>query len=149
MAKKKKKSLTVASRGFGKKNLIGELNKAGARIVREQWDEAYKILAGLGEQYPNEKKVWILLADVCFELDDMQGYQRAHEHWVALEPNNGTVLFGLGFCYLVNRHPLLALVTLRRALETQLDSEQIADINEQIPHLEKFEEEAKTNFAPD
>lgn len=149
MAKKKKKSLTVASRGFGKKNLTGELNKAEACLAREQWGKAHKILSELGKQYPNEKKIWTWLSAVCFELEDMQGYQRACEHWVELEPNNGEVLLSLGFAYLRNFHPLLALTMFRRALETPLNSEQIADINKQIPLLEKFAEEAKANFTPD
>jgi tetratricopeptide (TPR) repeat protein len=149
MAKKKKKSLAISPQGFGRKSLEPELQKAEARIVHEQWSDAYQILSALGQQYPQEKRIWAYLTEVCLELDNIQGYQRACEHWLELEPNNGELLYSLGFSYLVNRHPLLALQTFRHALACQLDHEQIDQVQESLPVLEKVAEETKANLALD
>ena len=148
MAKKKKKTLTVAPRGFGSKNLDSELRKAESRIVQERWGEAYQILTGLAQDYPQEKHIWVYLTEVCLELDNIQGYQRACEHWLELEPNNGDVLYALGSSYLVNRHPLLALRAFRRALVCQPDHEYSEEARKSIPTLETFAEEIKANFEP-
>ncbi|MEM9903765.1 MAG: tetratricopeptide repeat protein [Cyanobacteria bacterium P01_D01_bin.44] len=147
MAKKKKRSWAVAPRGFGSKNLDTELHKAEARIVHEQWADAYQILSTLGQQYPQEKRIWMYLTQVCVELDHFRGYQQACEHWLELDPNNGDLLYGLGFSYMVNQHPLLALQTFSRALECQPDHDGVDQVREAIPKLEAFAEEAKANFA--
>ena len=145
-AKKKKQSLTITPRGFGKKNLGNEISRAEACIANQRWGDAYQILSELGEQYSDERKVWAYLTEVCLELDDMQSYQRAQEHWLAIEPENSDLLYGLGFVYMVNRHPLLALQTFRRALACELDHEQAKAVKKQIPLLEKCAEEAQSNF---
>ena len=148
MAKKKKKTLTVAPRGFGSKNLDAELRKAESRIIHERWGEAYQILTGLAQEYPQEKRIWADLTEVCLELDNIQGYQRACEHWLELEPNNGDVLYALGSSYMVNRHPLLALRAFRRALACQPDHDYSEEARKSIPPLETFAEEIKANFEP-
>ncbi|ESA38398.1 tetratricopeptide tpr-2 repeat protein [Leptolyngbya sp. Heron Island J] len=146
--KKKKKTLTVAPRGFGSKNLDSELRKAESRIVHECWGEAYQILTGLAQDYPKEKRIWAYLTEVCLELDNIQGYQRACEHWLELEPNNSDVLYALGSSYMVNHHPLLALRAFRRALACQPDHEYSEEAKKTIPALETFAEEIKANFEP-
>ncbi len=145
-SKKNKKSAMTVSRGFGKKNLQAELSRAEARIREERWHDAYRILSELAEQYPNERKVWVYLTEVCLELTDMQSYQKAQEKWLAIEPDNGDLLYGLGFVYMMNRHPLLALQTFRCALDCEPEHERAGEAKDQISLLEKYEQEAKDNF---
>ena len=116
-------------------------------MLHEQWIEAYSILTTLGEQYPDEKRVWILLSEVCMQLEDMRGHQRTLENWLRLDPENGDVLYGLGAVYVLNQHPMLALEMFRRALKCELDDEQTAHIEEGMPVLEAFAQEAEANFA--
>lgn len=71
MAKrKKKKAATVKkSRGFGKKSLAVELQRAAAYAVKEDWQGAYAVLQLLVEQYPDNKQVWDYLSEVAYMVN--------------------------------------------------------------------------------
>ncbi len=143
MTKKKKKRALVSARGpldsargFGRKNLSTELIRAEKFILQEQWQKAYNVLSAMGETYPQEVRIWQYLTDVCLELENIPGYQRACEHWLAIAPHNADVLYALGGTYLQQRHPLLALRTLRQALAIAPDKDQVRKVQRIVNKLE-------------
>jgi tetratricopeptide (TPR) repeat protein len=125
MAKRKqKKAATVKkSRGFRKKSLAVELQRAAAYAVKEDWQGAYDVLQLLVEQYPDNKQVWDYLSEVAYELRDLTTYQKACEKLVELTPDDADTLYALGNIYMVNMYLLLASQVLERALAIDPDHE--------------------------
>ncbi|MEO1683494.1 MAG: tetratricopeptide repeat protein [Cyanobacteria bacterium J06631_12] len=136
-------------KGFGHPRLADGLRRAEAYMARQEWKTAYPILRALSEAYPQEKQVWSLLTDVCLQLSKMRAYQQACERWAHIDPQNGDVLYILGFAYLFNQHPLLALSAFRRALTCELNAEQREKIEEAMPNLEELAAETKKRFEPE
>ncbi|TVP64514.1 MAG: hypothetical protein EA342_16265 [Leptolyngbya sp. LCM1.Bin17] len=137
--KKKKATATWAPRGFGKKSLGVELQRVQAYGAKENWRAAYEVLQVLTEQYPQEKQVWEYLADVSYELQDLQTYQKASEKILEFAPNDANALYRLGSLYVNNVHPLLALQTMERALAAEPDHQFAPQAQEVVnnlkPHL--------------
>ena len=123
MAKRKKRSAILTTRGFGSKSLEAELHRAERYLIKEDWKTATEILLGLSQQHPEDKKVWGYLTEAVFEMGDMQLYQKACEGLLAADPKNGNSAYALASVYLNNQHPLLAMETFQRALELAPDHE--------------------------
>lgn len=132
-----KASSQPSSRGFGRKSFDSELRKAEACLVKEDWIKAYGILRRLGEDYPERKIIWKYLADVCINMDDLARFQWACEQWLKIDPQNGWLLYNLGRTYLARKHPMLALQTLRIALEVDPDHENAEESRDIINNLEE------------
>ncbi|MCC5896985.1 MAG: tetratricopeptide repeat protein [Phormidium sp. BM_Day4_Bin.17] len=132
MAKrKKKKAATVKkSRGFGKKSLAVELQRAAAYAVKEDWQGAYDVLQLLVEQYPDNRLVWDYLSEVAYELKDLATYQNACEKLVELTPDDADTLYALGNIYMVKMYPLAASQVLERALTIAPEHESAARARE-------------------
>lgn len=140
MAKKsKKKTKTIATRGFGAKNLNVELRRVEAYAVKEDWLAASQVLNVLVEQYPQERKVWEYLAEVSFELGRMQLYQKSCQRLWEMHPTADTA-YALAGTYLGNKHPMLALQTFRQALELDPEHEYATHAKETIEQLEPLME---------
>jgi thioredoxin-like negative regulator of GroEL len=81
MAKQKKKSVQLATSGFGvktiaPKQLDAKLRRAADFAEAENWQGALGILVPLSHQYPDNQKIWGFLSDASFENGDMQLYQK-------------------------------------------------------------------------
>ena len=146
MAKRKRKSIQLATRGFGvktitPKQLDAKLHQAIEYAEEEDWRGALSILVPLSQQYPQEQRVWEFLADASFDSGDMKLYQRACEHLFAMT-SSGEYAYALGGVYLNNMHPLLALQTWRQALELDPNHKIAAEVRKTIKQLEPMEQEA-------
>lgn len=145
MAKRKKKSIQLATRGFGvkavlPKHLDTKLYQAFDCADAENWQGALSILVPLSQQYPAEKRVWELLSDASFESGDMQLYQKGCERLFALT-SDGTYAYSLGSVYLSNLHPLMALHTFRQALALDPNHEIADEVRKLVKQLEPTEKE--------
>ena len=135
MAKRKKKTIQLATRGFGQKNFDVELRRADASALKQDWKAVWRISKPLCQQYPREKRVWEYLAEASFELGDMALYQYACEGLFAAAPT-GENAYMLGGACLNNKFPLMALRTFRQALELAPDHELAPQTREEISSLE-------------
>lgn len=151
VAKRKKKSIQLATRGFGvktvsPKHLDAKLYRASDCVEGENWPGALSILVPLSQQYPDENRVWELLLDASFESGEMQLYQKACERLFALTAD-GTYAYLLGSVYLNNLHPLLALQTFRQALALEPGHEIASEVKKMVRQLEPIEKEALEQLA--
>lgn len=137
MGKKKQKTRLPSSRGFGQKNLAKELERAEVALADEDWQKAERILRSLADQFPAERRVWEYLSYVGLQLEDVQLCQLAFEHRLAFDPDDADLLYALGTIYLGARHPMLALKTLRQALEQHPQHEDATKTQELVTTLEK------------
>lgn len=151
MAKRKKKSIQLTTRGFGvktvsPKHLDAKLDRAFDCVEAENWQDALSILVPLSHQYPDETRVWELLSDASFESGEMKLYQKACERLFSLTAD-GTYAYVLGSVYLNNLHPLMALHTFRQALALAPDHEISSEVRKTIKQLEPVEKEALARLA--
>lgn len=123
MTNSRKKLSKHKPHGFGAKNINLELRRAENHLFNEDWVGACKILNPLSEQFPHNRLVWEYLRDASFESRDMRLYQKACMRLFQLRPNSDDATYALGGAYLNNHHPVLALQTLRIALELNPDHE--------------------------
>ncbi|MEM9218967.1 MAG: tetratricopeptide repeat protein [Cyanobacteria bacterium P01_F01_bin.150] len=146
MAKRKKKSRQQSTHGFGSKTitphqLTKKLGRAATYAADKDWDAACSELVTLSQQYPHEKRVWQYLTDTSYEAGNMQLYQHACEQLFAIAPS-GAHAYALGGVYLANSYPLLALKTLRQALELDPDHDIAGEVRKTIKTLEPIEQVA-------
>lgn len=146
MAKRKTKSVQLATRGFGVKTISlkqfdTKLERAIDHIDDENWTAALRILVPLSQQYPQEQSVWEFLAVTSLESGNTKLYQEACEQLFAITAS-GEHAYVLGSIYLENMHPLLALKTWRQALELDPNHEFAAKVRKPMKQLEPMEKEA-------
>ncbi|MBT9316564.1 tetratricopeptide repeat protein [Leptothoe spongobia] len=119
MAKKtkKKKKPVNPSLGFGSQSLTTELAHAEALLRREQWSEANSLLTQLKVSHPKNLDVLAHLLEVYYKLGLLLQYQATCEDFLAIKPNDARVNFLLGYAYVLNYYPLLAVKQYRHAIE--------------------------------
>lgn len=147
MAKRKKSLAKVAPGGFGRVNLIQELQRAEGLIRRKQWPEAMQRLSILSEQFPQAKSVWQALSYVTLETNDMVHYQRTMEKLVDLDPANADYSFALGSACMTNVRPMLALQSLRQGLALDPDHAMADQAQRMIAKLESLLEETLADMG--
>jgi len=116
--------------------LMERLYEAERLMKKKRWAEARSLLLDLDRRYPRRPEVLASLANVCIELDDIEGYQRACERLVKIEPHNDEAALGLAGAYMANIRPALALRAFRRFLQRWPDHKQAADVRETVAELE-------------
>ncbi len=135
MAKKKsppKLALPTLSR-----RLLDGLGLADQLMEREAWPAARDHLDELAGRFPNEADVWARLVNVEYALDDLSGYQRAAERFLALAPRQHDLRPALAAAYVTTGLPTLALRTLRDFLRLAPDHAQAAEARELLAELEQ------------
>jgi tetratricopeptide (TPR) repeat protein len=145
MAKQKKKSVQLATSGFGvktiaPKQLDAKLRRAADFAEAENWQGALGILVPLSQQYPDDKRIWGFLSDASFESGDRQLYQKACERLFAITADSDYA-YALGSAYFRNMHPLMALSSWRQALTLDPNHESAAQVRKAIKRLEPMEKE--------
>ncbi|HIK46754.1 MAG TPA: tetratricopeptide repeat protein [Leptolyngbyaceae cyanobacterium M65_K2018_010] len=134
--KRKKNLAKYTAKGFGTANLESELRRIEGHLVREEWSEAIGLLRPLGQQFPQEQRVWEALAYASFASDNTRQYQKAGEALTQIKPNDADNWYTLGAAYLTNAHPLLALQAFRRALELNPNHELAREAQKTIKKVE-------------
>lgn len=151
MAKRKKKSVQLATQGFGVKTITSKqldkkLRQADTYAEAENWQGALGILVPLSQQCPEERSVWEFLFDASFEGGDMRLYQKACERLFEIT-GSGDYAYSLGGAYLHNMHPLMALYIWRQALTLDPKNQIAAEVRKTIKRLEPIEKEALANLG--
>jgi tetratricopeptide (TPR) repeat protein len=143
MAPKKKQYSVQPKQGFGtaKTAPISQLRKAEQLIQREKWDEAETFLRSLSQAYPQDPDPLISLLNLYYDLEDMQKYLGVAQKVAAMLPNDGDTAYVLGGAYLVNQHPLLALQTMRHAVERFPNHQKANDTRTTIAQFEPMVDE--------
>lgn len=132
----KNKSKWSASAGFGAKSLAPELDKVRALIIKKRWAEARIILENMSRSFPENSDVATYLVNVCCELQDLPGYERACEMLASLEPNNPHAAYALAGSRYVNLRPVLALEAFQDAIRRFPNYEKANDAHKTIAELE-------------
>ncbi len=146
MAKRKKKSTQLATRGFGQKNLDVELRRAEILALKQDWKAVWHVSKTLCQQYPQEKRGWEYLAEASFELGETALYQYACEGLFAADPTGENAYMLGGACF-NNKFPLMALQTFRQALELAPNHDLAPQAREAIATLEPMLEQALTKMG--
>ncbi len=133
---KKRSSRIAESAGFGKKGLLPELQKAQSLLMQQQWVEAKQVLESLAQNYPNHPDVLSHLVNLYLDIQDMQGYTKACEQLVKVDPKNADAAYGLASGYLSSLHPLLAQRAFHRALKQFPNHERAEDARKFVAELE-------------
>ncbi|MEM6400033.1 MAG: tetratricopeptide repeat protein [Cyanobacteria bacterium P01_D01_bin.116] len=136
MASKKKTSLSKSA-GFGIKSLTPELKRAEALMLKQKWSQARDCLNNLNQSYPNNADVLSHLVNVCYELKDLPGYERACEMLVKADPKNADAAYSLAGGHYANLHPILALQAFQNAVNRFPNHEKADDARNLILELDE------------
>ncbi|MEO1187109.1 MAG: tetratricopeptide repeat protein, partial [Cyanobacteria bacterium J06636_27] len=136
MASKKKTSLTKSA-GFGIKSLTPELKRAEALMLKQKWSQARDCLNNLNQSYPNNADVLSHLVNVCYELKDLHGYERACEMLLIADPKNADAAYSLAGGHYANLHPILALQAFQNAVNRFPNHEKASDARKLIVELDE------------
>jgi tetratricopeptide (TPR) repeat protein len=137
----KNKTLARASAGFGAKSLTPELNKAKALMIKKKWADARLVLDNLSRSYGHNSEIFAYLANVCYELKDLPGYERACEILAKQEPNNADYAYSLAGSRYVNLRPILALLCFQDAVSRFPNHERASYARETIAELDSSMDE--------
>jgi tetratricopeptide (TPR) repeat protein len=136
MAKKSKPPLQSAQRALPKR-LREQLAEVDELVEEKELLEARTLLYELDREYPGRVDVVGCLAEVAYDLHDMESYQYACEQWFKLEPANDEVALGLAGAYLSNMRPCLALRAFQNFLKKWPDHPHAPDARQTISGLEE------------
>ncbi|BDA72344.1 hypothetical protein ACCM5_27436 [Calothrix sp. PCC 7716] len=90
----------------------------------------------MSRRYPENSDVATYLVNVCCELQDLPGYERACEMLASLEPNNPHAAYALAGSRYVNLRPVLALEAFENAVRRFPNHEKANDARKAIAELE-------------
>ena len=136
MTKKSKAPLHSAERALPKR-LREDLAEVDDLVEENDLSAARQLLYELDHQYPNRLEVVSYLAEVAYDLNDMEGYQYGCEQWLRLEPDNDEVTIGLAGAYLRNVRPCLALRAFREFLKKWPNHPRAPDARQTAADLEE------------
>ncbi|NJN11783.1 MAG: tetratricopeptide repeat protein [Richelia sp. RM2_1_2] len=136
MASKKRTSLSKSA-GFGVKSLTPELKRAEALMIKQKWSQARACLNNLNHSYPNNADVLSHLVNVCYELKDLHGYERACEMLLIADPKNADAAYSLAGGHYANLHPILALQAFQYAVNRFPNHEKANDARALIVELDE------------
>ncbi len=132
----KKKTLGSASAGSSTKSLAPELDRVETLMLKKRWAEARFVLENMSRSYPQNSDVATYLVNVCCELQDLPGYERACEMLTSLEPNNPHAAYALARSRYINLRPVLALEAFKDAVRRFPKHEKANDARKAIAELE-------------
>jgi len=136
MAKKSRPPLPSAQRALPKR-LRGKLEEVDELVDEKALLEARALLYELDRDYPSRLDVVGYLAEVSYDLGDMEGYQYSCEQWLKLEPDNDEVAQGLAGAYLNNVRPCLALRAFQNFLKKWPDHPRAPEARQTVSGLEE------------
>ena len=113
-----------------------DLSEVHALIERKQYAEARLLLEELARRHPNRPEILAELLELCVELADAPGFQRAAERLLSFQKDDPDLLLGLAGSYLDTVHPALALTTLRRFLSRWPDHGEATEARRVVASLE-------------
>lgn len=116
--------------------MADELEEAFDLMDDKEWPEAWTLLHDLNRRYPRQPEVLYALAQVCLELPDMPGYERACRDLVEVAPPDPDTTLALAGAHLVNVHPFQAVQTFRGFLEKWPDHERASEVRATLDSLE-------------
>lgn len=141
MGKKKKAAPIRQFKGFGKRNLSSELNKAETLIQEGEIFEAKTFLLDLLKVYPREPEIFKFLTDIHLRLGDRISYIRSVEQLIELEPEDLPMASGLAEAYRNLDLYLMSLQTYQMLVERQPDSFRTEYALSEIEDLQPLVEE--------
>jgi len=136
MTKKSKAPLHSAERALPKR-LREDLAEVDDLVEERDLSAARQLLYELDHQYPGRLEVVSFLAEVAYDLGDMESYQYGCEQWLRLEPDNDEVALGLAGAYLSNARPCLALRAFRDFLKKWPNHPHASDARQTVAGLEE------------
>lgn len=99
------------------RRLLQGLEEAQELIEGQDWGPAYERLAELDERWPDTPPVMALLTQVCAELRDWQGFQKAVEGLLRHAPDDADLRLALIDAYRANQYPVHAWQALGEFIE--------------------------------
>jgi tetratricopeptide (TPR) repeat protein len=136
MARKSKAPLSSAGRALPKRLREG-LEEVDKLVEDKALSAARGLLYELDRDYPARLDIVSYLAEVTFDLDDMEGYQYACEQWLKLEPDNDEVALSLAGACLNNVRPCLALRAFQHFLKKWPDHPRAPEARRTVSNLEE------------
>jgi len=78
MSKKARKGTSAQTKSSAQPEAVRQagLQEAERLLRRKRPQEALAVLQQLEQSYPNDEDLLAQLANTCFDLNDLQGYQR-------------------------------------------------------------------------
>ncbi len=123
---------------------IERMNRATDLMERGSFLEAREILQELDKRFPNQPEVLTELANVNFELRDMQGHQEVCERLVKFMPEDDLLLKSLAGSYLINMRIAKSFFMFERFLSLYPEHEDAEHARETA---RKIEEELKKHWG--
>jgi tetratricopeptide (TPR) repeat protein len=130
---------------------VRDLKEADNLLGNQKYVEAREAFQELNRRHPNQEDVLRGLANACYYLHDMVGYQYALEHLIKLSPDDPDVAVGLAGSYMTNLRLTLALRAFRHFLRRWPGDERAANAKGTIADLERMiaERLGKLGFTED
>jgi len=117
------------------RQVIADLYDAEALLDDGKPDEARQILEELDRRRPGLAPVLELLANACFDLNDVHGYEWACYRLQKIEPNDPDLALALGGAYMSNFRPALAIQALERFLRRWPTHEKAAEARQTVDKI--------------
>ena len=105
---KRKKSIFGISAVKEKLKLMTRIAKL---LDEEEYEEALPLLQDAVKKYPNEERIWEMLAFVGSELGLTTTIQKAFAKLVQFQPNDPNNWYNLALAYTIGNYPALAMQT--------------------------------------
>ena len=107
---KRKKSIFGISAVKEKLKLMTRIAKL---LDEEEYEEALPLLQDAVKKYPNEERIWEMLAFVGSELGLTTTIQKAFAKLVQFQPNDPNNWYNLALAYTIGNYPALAMQTFK------------------------------------
>jgi tetratricopeptide (TPR) repeat protein len=115
---------------------LAEVREAERLLQTGQFSEARDLLSVLAQRMPRSIPVWHMLAEACYEMQDIPGYAFACERLLALQPDDAELLLVVASARLLTQHSALAVRALRRFLALYPSHERAGETREMLAKLE-------------
>lgn len=122
------------------------LDRASDLMERGNFLEARELLTEIDRRFPNDPEVLVCLADVSFELRDMQAHQEICERLIKFIPDDSSLLKSLAGSYLVNMRIAHSLRMFKRFLSLYPDHEDADHARETVAKIEEQLNEHWENY---
>ncbi|WP_257452659.1 tetratricopeptide repeat protein [Archangium lipolyticum] len=137
MSKRSKRRQKTGGGGLVAERLRAARVSVEALLEEGRTAEARAVLTRLESRFPDDPRVLETLADLTYEVGDMQRYQTAVERLSALRPDDPDLALAAGAAALVNLYPVIALQSFRRFLARWPSHPNAAETRQTLEQLEK------------